>query len=481
MTKASILIKIEKEIQMKKYFGILIIFMLLLAPTASVFAQAGAPGSATSSAPGTWVSSLNIQNVGTTDATISLVFYDSAGNVITTFPVTPLIHAGASRSLYIPTDVTGLTPGQFSVVASSDTPLKVVVNMSSTTPYTAGAYEGFDSAASATTLYFPGLYNSYFGFSAELVLQNAGTGPSNVSIQFYNQGTGATVGAPYTDTIPASASKVYTLSALTPAVPSGNTNGLLSAVVTSTNSVPMVGIANVWSNVKFGEFATYDGMVGGATTTYLPGLYNAYFNFMSSLTVQNITNIPTTATVTFSNGVTVSHALGAFQAWQWVTTNVAGLPTGNTNGFFSAKVTSSAAGANLVGIVNSEDKVNGSLSSYNSVSAATASVGCPVVMQSYFMWFSAETVQNVGGSPTNITATYPGGLTKTWNNVPVNGSINVIELPTAGTILPNGTTTSVVFSSSNGMPLVAVVNENSNDRYALNHGDYLLSYSCSAQ
>lgn len=421
---------------------------------------------------------MNIQNVGTTSANIFLQFYDSAGTLVTTYTVTPALAAGASRSLYMPTDIPGLAGGSFSVVASSDVPLRVVVNLSSTTPYTADAYQGLDSTDTATQLFFPGLYNNYYGFTSELVLQNADTASADVSIQFYNQATGAAVGAPYTSSIPASASKVFVIGTLTPALPSGNVNGQFSATITSTNGKNIGGISNVWTAYKFGEFGSYNGVTAGSSTVYVPGLYNNYYNFVSALNVQNIGTSSTNVTVTYSNGSTSLATLAANQATSWFMPNIAGLPTGNTNGFFSAKVTASGGGK-VVATVNTEDKNAGLLSSYNAVPSATNSVGCPVVMQAYYKWFSAATVQNVGTAATNITATYSSGQTKTINNVPANGTANFIELPTAGTVLPNGSVVSVVFSSS-GQPIVAVVNENSNELYALHAGDYLLSYTCFA-
>lgn len=443
----------------------------------SAFAQSGT-GSDT--APGTWVSSMNIQNVGTEDANVSILFYDSTGTLVTTFDVTPAIPAGGSRSLYLPTDVSGLGSGQFSAIASSNIPIKVVVNLSSTTPYTAGAYEGFDSAQVATKIFFPGLYNNYYGFNSEIVLQNTDASAANVSIQFYNQQTGAAVGAPFTSTIPAAASKVYSLSTLSPALPSGNVNGLYSAQVTSTNSMALAGVAGIWTGAKSGEFATYDGVIAGSQTSYVPALYKNYYNFTSSLTVQNVGTASTSVTITYSNGQTVTESLSANQAKEFYTPNNAALPSGNTAGVFSAKVVA-ASGGSIVTLVNVEDKVNGSLASYNGANTATSSIGCPVVMKAYYKWFSAQTVQNVGTAATNITITYADGKTRTFNNVQPNGTINIIELANAGSVLSDTSSLSASITSSGGVPIVAVVQENSNERYALNHGDYLLAYTCSPQ
>jgi hypothetical protein len=468
------------EAKMKKILYILLLAVFLI-PMTGVRAQA--ESSNVSSAPGTWVASINIQNPSGSPANVTISFFNSTGTDVLDFPVTPAIPAGGSRSLYLPTDITALGGGQFSAVLSSDQPVMTVVNMSSSAPYTGDSYVGVPQGS--TTQYFPGLYNNYYGFSSELVLQNSGTGTASIKIQFYNQVTGATVGSPYTDTIPANASKTYTLSSLSPALPSGNTSGLLSAVVTETTTQTIAGIASSWTAAYHGEFSSYNGFAGGATAIYVPALYVNYYHFVSSLTVQNIGTFPTDVTVFFSNGVskTVS-ALAPGAAKQWYLPSEAGLPSGNTNGVFSAKITSASSGGHpaqsIVALVNSEDKTAGSLASYDSIANATGTVLCPVVLKAYYLWFSAETIQNVGTSPTNITITYPGGFSKTVNNVPANGTVNFIELASAGSVLPDGTTASATITSS-GQPLVGVTQENSTARYAANPGDYLFSYSCTNQ
>ncbi len=66
----------------------------------------GAQESTSSKAPGTWASSINLQNPTATDATVVITFYDSGGNVALDFNVTPDIPAGGSR--YVPGTPAGL-------------------------------------------------------------------------------------------------------------------------------------------------------------------------------------------------------------------------------------------------------------------------------------------------------------------------------------------------------------------------------------
>ncbi len=453
---------------MKKLLYAFLVLALLL-PSSFAFAASGAPGA--------WVSSINIQNPSAVAADVTLLFYDATGALKLTFPVTPSIPAGGSRSLYLPTDVTALASGQFSVIAQSTTEVNIVVNSSSSVPYTAGAYSGLQPTDIGTTLYFPGLYNNYYGFYSELVVQNTSTSVANISVQFYNQKTGAAVGSPYTQAVPASASAVLTLNTLSnpQVLPSGNTTGLYSAKVTS--NVAVGGIANIWTSAKYGEFSDYNAFVSGATTAVVPALYKYYYGFVSSLTVQNISASPVDITVTYSGGQTdTAAAVQPNQAVEFFQPNNATLPSGNTTGVFSAKIT---ATGNVVALVNVEDKTKGSLASYNGAKTPTATVLCPVVLKAFYKWFSAETIQNVGTLTTDITVTYASGQVRTFTSVPPNGTVNVIELAAAGSVLPDLSSVSATITSSNAQPLVAVVQENSNELYSSNPGDYLLAYTCS--
>jgi hypothetical protein len=457
---------------MKKItFIVLLILLLSIIGPMSVMAQTSTNSS---QAPGSWVSSINIQNTGSGEAAVTLVFYDSTGAPKLTFQVLPVIPAGGSRSLYVPAEMSILANNQYSVVASSNQPLEVVVNSSSTFPATAGSYAGVKSTETSNTLYFPGLYKGYYTFDSEIVLQNTTSSPATVTINFYNQNTGAELtSAKIIKSIPANSSSVFPL-ASNSNLPTGS-SGLFSAKVTSDQA--LAGVVNIWSPTKYGEYGSYNGFVSGSTSMiFTPALYKNYYNFVSSLTIQNLGSVAAEIKLTYSNGTIETKTLQPLQAFQYYQPSNSNLPSGNSSGVFSAKI-ESLNGQPIVALVNVEDKIKGSLASYNGPSTATNSTNCPVVMKSFYQWFSAQTVQNVGSSSTNITITYSDGKTKTFNNVPANGTVNIIELNSAGSVLNDLSSLSATITSS-GQPIVAVVQENSNDRYNSTPGDYLLSYTC---
>jgi len=458
---------------------VVILFLIIsLAMTFPVQAQ-----STTTGAPGSWTSSINIQNVGTGAATVVVDFYDTNGSKANSFTIGApnTIPAGGSRTLVIAFDIPGLNSGQYSVIVSSDQPLVVIANSTSSSPTTAGAYQGVASENLSTTLFFPGLYKNYYGFYSEILLQNSETAAADVTIDFYNPTTGDPIpAAQITGSIPATSTRGFILANYA-GIPSGGANGQVSAKVTSTKK--LAGIANNWSAAVYGEFSDYNAFIGGSTTTYAPGLYNAYYSFVSALTVQNVGTVPTNILVTYSNGTTSSTTLKPFQSIAYYQPGIAGLPSGNTNGIFSAKIESIGTGGNaaqpIVGLVNVEQKVKGLLGSYNTPSGPTTKVGCPIVMKSYYGWFTGTTIQNVGTLATDIKVTYASGQTRNFPNVAVNGTVAAVELG-ATSPLPGTSAVSALIESLNGQPLVAVVQED-NDRYSSKPGDYLLAYTCVPQ
>lgn len=424
----------------------------------------------TTKAPGTWVSSINIQNPtdpGGESANVTIDFYTAEGSLALSFPLSSAIAAGGSRSIFVPAEVAGLADGQYSAVIRSNVRLLVVANSSSTAPSTAGAYNGIDELEAGTLLYFPGTYNDYYGFRSELVLQNTAATTANVTIRFYSSSGAAAGTTP--GTIPGNGSRVYALQDL--GLPTGNA-GIFSVQVES--SAPLVGVCNIWSPTKYGEYSDYNAYTSGTTLAYAPSLLNQYYGYVSALTVQNIDTADATIKVTYSNGVTETKTLAPRTSIEYYQPNNPNLPSGNSAGIFSAKV-ESTNGRSIVVLVNQEDKNKGLLASYNAPTQAATTVNAPVVLKAFYGWFSAVTVQNVGAAPANITLTYSTGQTRTANNVPPNGTFNFIQLASAGDTLPDGSSVSAKVTAD--QPLVVTVNENSDDRYAQAPGDYLLAYT----
>jgi len=417
-------------------------------------------------APGVWESSINLQNLSSNTASVTIDFYDKDGNLATSYTVgNGGIPANGAVSIFVPAQVGALTSGQYSAVVNSTEQVKATVNTASTNsataPWSAFGYEGADATMSGSTLYFPGLYKNYFNqFKSEMVIQNVGSANTTVSARFYNQASGDPVGGVVSlGEIKPNQSRTFSLDNITQV---GAGNIAYSAVVTSSGSVPVTGIANIWRTGNPAGTGSYNALTQGSNTLFAPALYKNYFGFTSALTVQNIGTTNATVKIDYPTGTDETFTLKPNQAKEYFQPNNASLPSGNTAGVFAAKVT--ATGGSIVGLVSLGQAAGtgkGDFASYNVPGTASNQVNIPNVLSDYYGYFTAVTVQNTCASATDITIRYPGSLSsanRTFTGVPANGTVNILHLNSAGDKLPNSTTTSAVVSASNtSCNLVAVL------------------------
>jgi len=420
--------------------------------------------------PGVWLSAILIQNTSTASADVSINFYDSAGTLKKTY--TPAaIAAGKSLTIVVPQQVADLAAGQYSAVVSSTQKVIASVQTSSVSqasgPWTAFAYEGVDSTNAATKLFFPANYNNYFGFISELVIQNTSdTDSTNLTVDFYTS-AGTKIKTVSLGALAKNSAKTWAMTDALLGVPSGNTNGIFGAVV-SSSTTPVAGIVNIYKTSPTNMTASYNGATAGTSVLYAPSLSNNYYGFASALTIQNVDAINNAlVTITYTNGQQENFTLKPNAAQAFYQPANANLPSGKTNGSFTAKVT--ATGGSIIGVVSysappelSGGAVVGSFASYNCPSVAAQNVNIPNILNNYFGYFTNVSVQNTGSTSTDITLTYENGLTWKITGVPANGIANFAHLPAvAGNPLTAGASVSAVASSSSSAnPLVAVIQHN---------------------
>lgn len=445
-------------------------------------------------APGIWASSINLQNISSSPASqVTIDFYSgNDGAVAESFslsgaPLQALQQANGFASIYVPNGVSNLASGQYSAVVSSDVELQAIVNTGSTDTdpnrWTLFAYEGFGSADTSQTLYFSGLYKSFFGFESEVVIQNAGSTATTPTMKFYNNETGAQIGSDISlGTIQPNESRTYPMQdSLFSALPSGDT-GIFGAIVEADQ--PIAGIANIWRpDSGTAGTASYSAFTSGATTLYVPSLTQKYYGFGSALTVQNIdSSTAAQVEVEYSNGVVQTATIEPNAARAFIQGDaddkqpgVGDLPDGEAGdaGSFSATVTSTN-GVDIVALVSFSTTWDYSpagtnyFASYSVPQEAASSLNVPIVMQNYYGYFSNVTIQNTSGTSSEVTLTYPTG--DTWTQtIPGGESRNYIHLDNAGGVLPStggsdpgapGTVTSAVVTSNPPVSLVAVIQQN---------------------
>jgi hypothetical protein len=451
----------------------------------SLFAFSGGTAQAqrdTTAAPGQWGSAILIQNTSDITAEVEVLFFDAAGGLNPKKTYKPAnIPAGKSVTLLVGFDSTNfgdLAGGQYSAQIKSTAPVIASVQTSSiesTGPWTAFAYEGVNSTDTATKLFFPANYKNFYGFFSEMVIQNAHTAATNLSVEFYSQDGNLIGSAISLGSLGVNSAKTFATSdAVFANLPSGDINGIFGAVVTSSAG-PIAGIANLWRTQPTNMTASYNAFTKGSTTLYAPTLTNNYYGFASQLTIQNIH--PTenaNVTITYTNGEKEEFPLKPNVARGVYTPSNSKLPSGDTNGIFGAKVTT--VGGSIVGQVgySRPPELNGNqpvgdYASYNCPPVAAAQVNVPNILSNYYGLFSNVSVQNTGTLTTDITLTYEDGKSWTIKDVPQNGVANFLHLNPGGNIanpLPTLSSVSGVASSSNGQLLVAVVQHNTESSVA---------------
>jgi hypothetical protein len=256
-----------------------------------------------------------VQNAGTSDATVGVVFTaGSSGSNYTAPDVT--IKPGASH-LWYQADMADLGAkfvGSAKVTSKNAVPVvATVVEVGPTTLY---AYDGF--VASSPTFVAP-LFQYYnAGFSSSIQIQNAGTAATDVTVQY----TPSFGGNACTETrsIPAGAAETFGLFAFASAIPESNCyaqnpgTAFVGSATVATNSAsqPLVAIVNQ-HNFTTGKAASYSAFRpdDGTQTVSLPLVMDRNSNYWTGITVYNA-GAATTVSIDYSGtSADTSFALGA--------------------------------------------------------------------------------------------------------------------------------------------------------------------------
>ncbi len=424
---------------MIKKFASLFLLLTMLAVSVGI-ASAQTPGNGDA-----WVSGFFVANKETSLATVAMQFYAiDQGTVAYEFSRT--VDANDTKFFYLGDGgdpVVG--DGEYSVVLSSDQPILAVVN--STSSGDGQSTTSFDGVSDpSATLYAPNIYSDYYGYATNFYLQNAGSSDTTVSIKYYDA-AGAEIVSLATDvTIPAGSfvkedqqgvialatdtvcSAVFECSGTGCALA-----GIVHIVDIGSGSYPGVGTAN---------YVMYS---AGSQVAYAPVVLNDYYDFNSSINVQNNGTGDVMVTITFSdNSVVTSTTLAEGQAWSvYLPNDVPGLDAGNADGDLAAKVeiVSPVAGNAIVVLANTSNSVDASFASYNGVTGGAQTVYAPAANALAYNvadgYFTSVTCQNLGVGPTDLTYTWSGEDTKS-GYIAVNGVGNMSDIVGAPATLAAG-------------------------------------------
>jgi hypothetical protein len=440
----------------KAVYGLVLLMLLVAVPVAT--AQYG---------DGSWYTSYQIQNLGTSQAGVSVTYYDGTGAA---YAGPSWNIDGGSSVVWTQFDDTSLPPGQYSAVIESSEEIATVVNQqllpNGATAFTPiapfSSYGGFTGGADEVIL--PSIMHNWFGYYTEFFVQNVGSGPADVDITYIpgvmESETAGASGVTDSATIPVFASESFSQEELTAlGAPSGAWSGrfLGSAVVTSDEPIAVVVNQH---QVPQRKLFTYNGFAEGADSVAAPTYMRGHYGYYASLTIANPSS---TADAHVDIAYTADNTYSAPASLQGDTVNAGPFtispgtalvrydgpgasdaqsdldddPQAFTRFFGAVQVDSDIP---VVVMVNQEatSAAGAQAGTYNGapLSEATVRVSAPLIQADFYGYYTSLTIQNTTGDPANITIYYTSdgtysavkNATKSYpHTIPANGSVNIYE------------------------------------------------------
>jgi hypothetical protein len=423
---------------MKKYLAMSLILVLLAAIPLAASADVPAPG-------GPFDTAFRIQNLGSSAANCEFSFYDAGGTEQYNSGGLDPIAVGNSAYIYVPVHTT-VADGQYAGVVTCDQEVAAVVNFSD--PTSGASYSGVTEPG--TTLYAPGIYDNYYSYYSDVVVQNASGGTINITLDIYAAGNPSPVKTVPAPNVPANGYVTFEQEGLSELAD----NQFYSAKITGTGNVAAV--VNIYGRGSANDqLYSYNPFASGSTVAYAPVIMNSYYGYNTSLVIQNLGSSAATVKVTYSNGTVKSGINIPSGAANSRYTPSEGLPTG----LFGAKIESDQP---VVVLVNESTNKNRA-ASYTGFAAGTTTVRAPIVLKRYYKWNSSITCQNVGTNAATMSIAYAGiAGTTTSPSIDVNKTHLFYQPadPLLASYSTNWISSATITSSE---PIVCVVNQDQNE------------------
>jgi len=415
-----------------------------------------------------WVSTIQIINGGTSEANVSVMFYPE-GSSTADATETQTIAAGNVASIKA-SDVAGLgTDWRGGAVVQSSEPVGVAVRqvIDGDTKF-AGAYSGL--SAGGSTIYMPSVLRDFYGYENIIAVQGVSGSDDTIEFTVTIYDEAGAVKDTIASTVGVNTGTYMDLSGATGSDLGNQFSG--SATLTTDNGTDTVAVVVVQENPG-GFTQSYEGFTSGVKTLYAGGLYDEYYEFISSINVQNVSSDCTgnvtiaytgDSNVSKSNTFSLAPRIGKLVNQPDDDLNPGTGPNSHWSG--SATITSDC---DIVAIVNAATVTSNSYpyannynqaQTYSAVATGAKSVGVPLLEKLVDGRFSSVTVQNVGSSAATFSITYSDGTQ-------VNGaSLNVGE---SNEIVLNGGDTDTS-GLSNGFSGGAIVTSDSDIAVVVNQG-----------
>lgn len=370
----------------------------------------------------TWQTGIQVQNLSTSTANITLTFYRSdtgaqAGSTADTI-------AASGSKTYFP--IQGVAAGfNGSAVVSSDQPIAAIMNLLGNS----GAYGGSATglAAGSTTVGLPLIMRGNSGFDTWFSVQNAGSTTANVTIS-YKPGT-----ATETTTIAPGAAKTFDQSTNTAL----GTKFIGSATITSNQ--PVVAIVNQVGKATSKTLLTYDGFGAGAATVTLPLVMANNSGFFTGISVQNVSTTTANVTIKYGPNTVSGMATPANDVFSLTsnTGNALLQAGGKWTGRYVGSATITATGGQVVAIVNQLRATGVSVgTAYEGFNPnnLTTKASLPLLMSNNGGYFTGVQCANSGSSGVTIAVDYSTNSAGSFNpndisglSIPAGSSVTIFQ------------------------------------------------------
>jgi hypothetical protein len=442
---------------MKKQVAVFIIVAMLAAIPLAVSADVPAPG-------GPFNAAFRIQNLGTEAAYCAFKFYDAAGVEKYSSGVLPAIAVGDAAYIYVPNDTT-VADGQYAGVVECDQPVAAVLNFSDAD--SGASYSGVTEPG--PILYAPGIYDNYYDYYSNIVVQNASDSAQTITVEIYEPGNTTPVKIQTAANVAKNGYASFEQEGLAELADdqfySAKIKGASGDVAAIVNIYGRGGTDN--------QLYSYNPFSAGATVGYAPVILNNYYGYNSALVIQNLSETTAaTVVITYSDG-TIKNATIQPGASDSRYTPFEGLPDG-VDGLHAAKV-ECTNGQPIVVLVNESNDYNRA-ASYSGFASGTKTVRAPIVMRRYYKWNTSVTCQNVGTGPATMSIQYSGITGSTASpSIPVNGK-HIFYQPTDPLVTADNWIGSATITSA--QDIVCIINEDQNEAPEMTQSmDQLYAYN----
>ncbi len=418
-------------------------------------------------------SGLQIQNLGTGPATVSVRYFDAAGTLLYTDPAA-VVPIGGAVTHYLPGKP---LPAGFAGSATilSDTRVAAIVNE------TRDVRGAFASAAYDVprrlggTLSLPLIVRGRDGAGTSIAIHNPGNKEARITARFLYASVGAQLPATSTSlTATTAVSGTAGIPPLSETIAPGGTRLLDSAALSGlgaefvgsaviTSDAPVAAV--VWLLRESGgaaQLSAYTPVAEGAVNLSAPLLFRDYNGWNTEIAVQNLADQPARFNVAYfdrATGQAVAPGEG-YTAAPGATVVIRQSASPNLPAGWVGSAVIAGSGP-LAAVVSEVNPRRGLATAYNGLNLLelSARAAAPLVMKNYGGWNTSVQVQNLGDAPATVTITYFDRET----GVPVGGAIEsqVVQPNTAYTFaqagapgLPAGFVGSAIITGSGRLAVV---------------------------